>query len=308
MLTVAYITSRGLHPLTKLGLGQYELLAQALAAQTDDAGRPFTDYEVVIVDKDNPLPRPEVALACRDAVGGVTCLRPRATPWTRMGAFAPNAARNTALCHARGDVVVGLDDCFEPGPRYLWRTAQLAAADVYAVATLRSADDGVAYGEQPPGPVAPAALVGGLCAFPLAAAVALNGWDERFDGCSGGDVDFTWRLRLAGVRLARHPDVAATGHDHGGRAAAHPRCWRVVCALGDARRAAGALRACEPWTAAERAAFATCGQGEDCGYTGFPCDREGAQEPSLTHEIMVGYEAQRWFDLAAARAAAAEER
>jgi hypothetical protein len=166
-------------------------------------------------------------------------------------------------------------------------------------------DGSVGYGVQPPGPVAAAEPVGGLCAYPLATAVALNGWDERYDGCSGGDVDFTLRLRLAGVRLVRNPAVAATGHDHGTRTAPHPRCWRVVDALGAARRAAGALRACAPWTAAELAAFAACGPDAagDCSYTGFACEREGAQGPAMAHEIMVGYEANEWFDLAAARSA-----
>ena len=307
MLTVAYITNRGLHPLTKLPLGQYDLLAASLAAQVDGDGRPFTDYEVVVIDRFNPLPRPEVAAACRRAAGGVRCLRPRATPWTRQGAFAPNAARNTALCVARGDVVVGVDDCFELSPRYLWRTAQMAIDGWYTCATLRDAAGQVAYGEQPVGPVGPTELIGGLCAYPLAAAVALNGWDERFDGGSGGDVDFSARLRLHGVRLARDPTVVATGHDHGGRQAAHPRCWRIVGALGEQRRARGELCANAPWTVPELEAFATCGRGERvCWYTGFACEYND-DEPAAVAAVRVESEARMWFDLAAARAAAVTE-
>ena len=310
MLTLLYLTSRGTHPLTKLPLGQYDLLAQSLAAQIDDQGAPFTDYEVIIVDRDNPLPRREVEHAARHAVGGVRCLRPRATPWTRQGAFAPNSARNTGLCYARGEVVTGLDDCYELAPRYLWRTAQLAAAGQYPTAVLRQIDSSVDYGPQPLGPLGPDDIAGGLTAYPLAAAITLNGWDERYDGASGEDVDYTFRLRMVGVTLVRHPDVAVVGHDHGPRTAPHPRCCAIVGALGDARRAAGRLRSNEPWSPAELVAFdpRVCGRVDRvCLYTGFDCRYADPNEPATARENRVQYESQPWFDLAAARRANALE-
>jgi hypothetical protein len=69
MLTVIYLTNRGPYPLTgpQAGLGQYDLLAESLARQT------FTDYEVLVIDRNNPLPRPElerVARRCEGAVSG----------------------------------------------------------------------------------------------------------------------------------------------------------------------------------------------------------------------------------------------
>jgi glycosyltransferase involved in cell wall biosynthesis len=304
MLTLLYITSRGLYPLTRGPLGQYDLLAESLAAQTDDAGHPFIDYEVVIVDRDNPLPRREVAHACRHTLGGVRCLRPRATPWTRQGAFAPNAARNTGLVYARGDVVVGLDDCYELSPRALWRTAQLAVAGLYPAAVLSQTDASVAYGPQPLGPLGAEEIIGGICAYPRAVADELNGWDERFDGASGGDVDFTLRLRLAGVRFVRHEDVAVVGHDHGARTAPHPRCLHIVGALAAARRTAERLRANEPWTPAELVAFdpRVCGRlDRECQYTGFECKYPDPDEPAAARENRVQYESHPWFDLAAAR-------
>jgi len=258
------------------------------------------------VDRDNPLPRREVEHACRKAAGGVRFLRPRATPWTRLGAFAPNAARNTGLCWARGDVVTGVDDCYELSPRYLWRTAQLAAQGLYAAAVLRQIDQSVAYGPQPLGEIGVEAHVGGICAYPLAAAVRLNGWDERYDGASGEDIDYTRRLRLIGVRMVRHEDVAVLGHDHGARTATHPRCFHIVGALGDARRAAGQTRSNEPWGAAELTAFdpRVCGRlDRTCRYTGFDCKYDDPNEPAEVREIRVQYELKPWFDLAAARRA-----
>lgn len=307
MLTVLYLTNRGLYPLTaSVDVGQYDMLAASLAAQIDDRGKPFTDYEVIIVDRDNPLPRREVEHACRRAAGGVRCLRPRATPWTRLGAFAPNSARNAGLCWARGETVVGLDDCFELSPRYLWRTAELAVQGLYSVAVLTQVDSSVAYGPQPRGPLGVDDLAGGVCSYPLWAAVALNGWDERYDGASGEDVDYTFRLRLIGVKMVRHPDVTVIGHDHGPRRVDHPRCCTIVGALGDARRAAGQLQSNEPWGEAELTAFdpQVCGRADRvCLYTGFDCKFPDPIEPANVREIRVQYESKPWFDLAAARRA-----
>jgi hypothetical protein len=303
MISLLYITARGLFPMSGNSLSTYDLLAHCLQSQVDAVGHPFTDYEVIIVDAQNTLPRREIEHAARHSVGGVRFLRPRATPWVRMGAFAPNSARNTGLAWARGVTVVGLDDCWEIGPRYLSRVAELAANGIYTTATLRMVDDSVAYAPQPIGDVPADQYCGGLTSYPLTIAVAINGWDERFDGSSGGDCDFFDRCRRSGVRFVRDGEVMALGHPHGVRQLAHPRCEKLVCDVGLNRRGDGLLRANEPWTHAELDAFEHCGRNEnDCALTGFTCDYtepEGMRERAIRLE----YESQSWFNLAEARTA-----
>jgi len=300
MISLIFVTARGLFPM-KGSLGLYDLLAQCLAEQT------FTDYELIVCDKENALPRPEIEHAVRKSTGGVRFLRPRTTPWTRMGAFAPNAARNTALCWARGEVVTAIDDCFAISPRYLERTVELAARGQYAVAMLSQIDTSVAYPVRPEGLFPATAYAGGILAYPLAAAIAVNGMDERLDGGSGGDIDFFARLRLhleqTGTgSFVSDPGVAVVGHSHGGRTLSHPRCWRIGWKLAQ-ERWARSLRGNEPWTEAELRAWATCGREQlprVCTVSGLACDYDGP-EPGNISQVREKFETRPWFDLAVER-------
>jgi len=296
MISLIYITARGLFPMQG-SLGQYAILASCLAAQR------YTDAEVIVVDKENVLPRPEIELACKHFSGGVRFLRPRMTPWTRMGAFAPNAARNTALCYARGETIVGVDDMYEFGPRYFERIAELARERKYTVAKLSQVDNSVAYPVRPNGPFPADAYGGGITSHPLAAAVSVNGWDERFDGGSGGDIDFFDRLRRYGVEFVTDEAVAVVGHWDGGRTLAHPRCDRLSVELGLRRRKAGALRANEPWTAEEIRAWKNCGRSASpriCTVSGFACDYKDTEPADIT-ALREQYETKLWFNLAKER-------
>ena len=300
MLTLLFITSRGLYPMAG-PLGTYDLLADSLVAQVDAGGKRFDDYEVVIVDKENPFPRPEVNYAARHSVGGVHYLRPRPTPWTQMNTFAPNAARNTGLIHACGDTIVGMDDCFMFSPRYLACIATLASAGTYTAAVLRQADGSVAYPPQTPGPFPADKYGGGLTSYPLAAALAVNGWDERFDGGSGGDIDFFDRTRRWGVAYVRDALVVATGFGHGPRTAPHPRCWRLVWDISLARRAT-TLRGNDPWSQADLERWRTCGRDRGmCKLTRGRCDYPYPELPMMAG-VRERLEVEPWFDLTSARA------
>jgi len=297
MISLIYITARGLFPMKGNALGQYDLLASCLAEQR------YTDVEVIVCDKENVLPRAEVEFACRRFSGGVRFLRPRMTPWTRMGAFAPNAARNTALCYARGETIVGIDDCYVFGPHYFERIAELASERKYTVAKLSQVDNSVAYPQRPNGPFPADQYGGGITSYPLAAAIAVNGWDERFDGGSGGDVDFFARLRLYGGEFVTDEAVAVVGHWDGGRTLALPRCDRLSIELGVRRRKAGALRANEPWTAEEIRAWKNCGRAASpriCTVSGFACDYKDT-EPADVAAIREQFETRAWFNLAEER-------
>lgn len=300
MLTLVFPTARGLFPMQG-AMGIYDLLASCLEEQS------FTDYEVIAVDKNNTIPRPELEHAVRKTTGGVRFLRPRMTPWTLMGAFAPNAARNTALCCARGRTIVMVDDCFALSRGYLARIAERAERDEYAVSVLAQADNSVAYPERPEGPFPANAYAGGIIAFPLAAAVAINGMDERFDGASGGDIDFFARLRLHMERtgtgtFVTDPVVKVTGYGHGARTLSHPRCWRMAWHLAQRRRGLS-LRGNEAWSEEELRLWATCGREllpRVCSLTGAACDYD-CPEPANMAAVRSGYESTEWFNLAEER-------
>lgn len=328
-ITVLMITSRGLHAWHDAPLGTYDLLAAALRAQTRRDG-----WELVVVDKHNPLPRPEL----RWLGDRVRFLRPRPTPWTERGWFAAAAARNSGLAHARGRTVLALDDGWEPSPRLLEAVADRAARGEHVVPQLRGLGDGRPQRFRAPGLADD--LPAGILAFPLDVAVRVNGFCERYDGCSGyEDVDFSRRMTLAGVRWWREdPDAYVVGHKHEPRLA-QPRCGLLHWLLAEERRAAGGPRAllgCEPWSAAELAALATCGRQLDrpvchrtvrehpgVGRYGGQCDYDeeldfGTDESARARAVRVAfrrpsdfvqhvqrtYESRPWFDLAAERARA----
>jgi hypothetical protein len=338
MISLLLITNRGLYPMPEESLGTYDLLAQSLLAQTylRDGGA----FEAIIVDKHNPIPRRELTHFLGDRVRFV---RPRPTPWQELELFAPASARNTGLIYAgqgrdpRDVTVVALDDCYTMSPRFLEQVAAHAAADRYVVPRLVGGLDreqrfGAPWhfdtGHHP----------GGIVAYPLDRALAINGYDERYDGCGAyEDIDFTARLELAGVTWVRDDAVVATLHAPHAQRPAQPKCGLLVWLLNRARRQAGsdgALLGNQPWTSDELCAFETCGRAAQppcCRYTlqhdprvgtyGGQCDygdnlngdetdepaaaravRLGYQtEPPAVRRVRTTYETQPWLSLAAAR-------
>ena len=341
MICLLFCTNRGLYPMPGTSLGIYDLLAQSLLAQTYllDGGA----FEAIIVDKLNSLPRRELTHFLGDRV---TFVRPRPTPWQlHPGAFAAASARNTGLIYAGGDrdprdvTVVALDDCYEMSPRFLERIAAHAATTPpsYVVPHLTGGLDreqrfgapwGLDTGHHP----------GGIVSYPLDRAIAINGYDERYDGAAAyEDFDFTARLELAGVRWVRDEAVVASLRAPHGARSTQPKCGLLVWTMNHERRACGgvdALRANLPWTADELHSFETCGRQKNpprcwrtvrtvarVGEIGGQCDYgdnlnadeddepESARtarlalrvEPEAVRSIRTGYETRPWFDLAAER-------
>jgi hypothetical protein len=326
MISLLFCTNRGLYPMPGVALGIYDLLAQSLRAQTY-AG----PLEVIVVDKFNPLPRRELTCFLGDRV---QFHRPRQTPWQQLGAFAAASARNTGLVYARGATVVALDDCYEMNPRFLECVAAHAAAGRYVVPRLGGGLDreqrfgapwGFDCGHHP----------GGIIAYPLDRAIAINGYDERYDGAAAyEDFDFSARLELAGVSWVRDDDVVATLHAPHAARRAQPKCGLLVWCLNRARRATGELRGNAPWTVEELHEFTNCGRelaspicwrtlrhDPHIGTFGGQCDygenlnadedaelpelkalRLGLRiEPEAVRSIRTNYETRPWFDLTAER-------
>ena len=341
MISLLFITNRPLYPMTDTELSTYDLLAQSLLDQTYKG-----PLEVIVVDRYNPLPRHELTHFLGDRA---RFFRPRETPRTRMGLFTAASSRNTGLIHAGRDhdprdvTVVALDDCYEMSPRFLERIAAHAADGRYVVPILHNGPDA----EQRFGgpfrigrnhPHDTTHHPGGIVAYPLHTAIAINGYDEKYDGCSCyEDIDLTARLELAGVQWVRDEAVVATAHAHSPRLG-QPQCALLVWMLNEARRAAGApdaLRANVPWTAEELAAFGTCGReltpphcwrtvrneppvgeyGGQCDYDPdvvWSLEHEDTEaeriereaylfEPEGVREIRTTYETTPWLDLATMR-------
>lgn len=215
----------------------YSLLAASLSVQT------FTDYELIVVDESNELPRPELAgLGDR-----VRYVRPRVTPWRALGAFAASVARNTGLLAATGDVIAGLDDCVSFRPDLLAQVATRAERGVYPVLAIHPSD-------RPPNPPpfdVPQSRAGGLLAYPRDVALQVGGWETRFTGCKAlEDHEFSERLVRNGVRLVFNPEVEVVLHGHARAGHQIQRCCHAVRAL-----VAGQARANAPWNAEQLQAF-----------------------------------------------------
>lgn len=123
---------------------------------------------------------------------------PRDTYWTRHRKVAISAYRNTGLMHARGELVVNIDDCCELPPDYLetfWH--------VYKQYGICLAMLWPEQGDQrPEGRVGYDNIVHGFGSYPLELAIQLNGYDESYDGGQGLE-DINWGMRLyhAGLKM-----------------------------------------------------------------------------------------------------------
>ena len=216
MISVVYITNRGLSPFTSpamAGRSQFEVLAQSLDAQT------YRDFELVIVSSIGGQ------VGKFDGPPSTTLRRPRWTPWSETWAKSIATARNTGLRVAQGDTIMGLDDCVSFGPGLLAQVADYAARGLYlAPACMR--EDGTVLPSYAPG------RAGGIVAYPRQLARDLGGHEERFNGCvSLEDWEFAERLHRNGVVFAHDDSARVTLHDHPPGIASYHRCGIAVYGL-----------------------------------------------------------------------------
>jgi GT2 family glycosyltransferase len=205
------------------------LLERSLRALLgQDASTPA--YEVIVVDDSSG---PETGDVVRTVAGSdhrVTYLRHE----TNRGL---SATRNTGIRHARGDVILFVDDDVVVEPGYL--TAHLAIHQAAApervavLGNLRFPPDVVAAsnyakylqsrylgGRSPkalarlrPSDLHPRFLIGAVCSMRREDVLAVGMYDEkiRFYGCE--DHIFAQRLTRKGVRIVFAPDARALHHD-----------------------------------------------------------------------------------------------
>lgn len=195
-------------------------IADDLAKQT------FKEFEFVAVDgvfADRPETFAEHTYPFR-----IVHVPPKETAMTREKRPAICAYKNTAIAYARGELLLTIDDGCILDPGYLQRCWTAWASDRNCLAALCHVvgDDGTPIPNYerndsrhafldtrglclgPVGGNAHAPHGQGFMAFPLDAALTLNGYDEMFDGSRGlEDMDFGARLQRSGQRLlldARH--------------------------------------------------------------------------------------------------------
>lgn len=155
----------------------------------------FRDFELIVVDGVPQRPGDPMGHAKFD------CKRvpPRDTLWTRNRKVAISTYRNTGLSHARGELVVNLDDCCELPEIFLevyaraWEKYRVCAA-----MTWPESGDCRSIGRvDRPGSIF------GFGSYPLVTALDLNGYDEAYDGGQGlEDVDWSTRCFMHGVQQA----------------------------------------------------------------------------------------------------------
>jgi len=198
--------------------------------------------------------------------------------WVKHKKVAISAYRNTGLIHARGELVVNLDDCCSLPPDYLEGFWHVWKNHGYCLA-MRWPEQG---DHRQDGVLEVPGQVFGFGSYPLKAAIAVNGYDESYDGGQGlEDVDFSTRLHNHGVRfmLAHLPGFkihAQTGHDP---AAIDLKDPIVKCCNVASRMAAERMRVGETanvgWNSmsVRRLAGSPCFllSGGTCTFHGHPC-------------------------------------
>jgi len=174
----------------------------------DLADQTFQDFELVVVDGisrvDSPIPYPTPEGRFPVGVGALVGLferrrvHPRPTFWTRHKKVAISTYRNTGLIHAKGELIVNLDDCCELPKNYL-------EAFAYAWQKYKTCLVMTWPGDGRPtrGRVNRPNSIYGFGSYPLQAAIELNGYDEAYDGGQGlEDVDWGNRLLAYGVSMS----------------------------------------------------------------------------------------------------------
>jgi GT2 family glycosyltransferase len=180
----------------------------ALQKQADDLDEPF---EIVVVDaSDGRLDH--IRKAHESGVRWTQFERPAGVRIT-----IPHQ-RNAGVRAAAGDVIVFTDSGCYPDPGWLASLTEPLrnGEEVTAGFTFATAGDGSVYGNSgmyhPPvdGYVTRCPTIN--MAFHRSAVDAVGGFDERFE--YGSDIDFSWRLTAAGIRIRAVPE-ASIRHDWG---------------------------------------------------------------------------------------------
>ena len=203
----------------------FEPTLRSLAAQT------FRDFEVIIVDglqgrrtpdpiqgeggelQDQIIHAPQLALWVSFSVSH--------SPWYQAGYLAISAPKNEAIRHCNAPLVVSLDDCSEFAPDFLAVIWKLWRQRILGTALVEHRRGNVQTDHDPRehwirGRQAVVMQAAGYTAFPLSAALEVNGYDEGYDGAKTlEDVDFSRRLQMLGYRFALHRDLRVIEHEHG---------------------------------------------------------------------------------------------
>ena len=183
-----------------------------LCVADDMAAQTFRDFELVVVDGIHAY-RPDL-FKTHTYPFSVTHVGPRQTPMVRDGRVAISAYKNTGIAHARGELLLTVDDCCWIDHEYLqrcwtsWsRDRVMLAAMAWAIQVPELPDgrkamldtDGKCVGSKDHPHTPP---MYGFASFSLEAALAVNGYDEMMDGSQGlEDIDMGIRLQKAGFRI-----------------------------------------------------------------------------------------------------------
>ena len=208
-------------------------------------------HEVIVADDGSTEESFEVTRALRRETDV-----PIVHVWQEDKGFRLNRSRNNAIAVATGEYIALLDgDCFI-GPRYIEDHARTARPGFYVAGTrthllaerrdyvLKTGDTRIGVFtsgttkrlhsirsrflsrltsetgtlDEEITPTERRGVAGANLAFWRADALKVNGFDERFEGYGGNDVEFANRLTRAGVRRYKVEHLAVAYHfAHGGR-------------------------------------------------------------------------------------------
>lgn len=209
---------------------QYQWMADSLVINLN--ANPGIGFELIVVDGYGWRNSPDINGTLRHAINGrfsYRHVRPKPSPWqgpfakTKTDWYDLNNARNTGLSMARGSHIILFDDCSVLDESWLQWHISAAVRKVAVAGSFRSYTSAVVKrgkvldGELHPSGKdargesiirAPGGWMYGLnVSFPLEAALAVNGYDEKYAGQGGSDdCDFGVRLSRTGANIVYLPD------------------------------------------------------------------------------------------------------